>query len=362
MACSLSVGPESSAPLEIFGRVFGSDVCRDLHELALDHAERGGLDGSSIFYRDHSNSSLPMTPLETALDSILREIGDNNPIVEYWSRQEYLNLDAHADIDEEELEDDGVLRYPTWGHVLYLHMERDHPAPTAVFPSRLGGWSQDSAEDCIPLVFVPAVAGRVLRFPGAALHAVPKPAARWLLTPHDQQQLDALEDENEGGFDSNDDNFMDKSEDEWDEEDEGDEEDDWIERSVILFNTWSEEGPRGVARDTGTAGALPDGIALVEDDPNDREQKKREEWHEQFGVGMKDLWCAPRKEWTPVQLCQESSQEKTNGRLCVPLMGNEERRLHPHRFVQLDVVSKDIRHAALQPLRPTQVWVKSSLL
>lgn len=43
-------------------------------------------------------------------------------MVEYWSRSQYINLDAHADIDENTLKDEGVLRCPRHGHVLYLQI------------------------------------------------------------------------------------------------------------------------------------------------------------------------------------------------------------------------------------------------
>ena len=46
-----------------------------------------------------------LTPIEHALDSFLSAIGDDNPIVEYWSRQEYLNLEVHSDLDEAEFEE-----------------------------------------------------------------------------------------------------------------------------------------------------------------------------------------------------------------------------------------------------------------
>lgn len=43
-------------------------------------------------------------------------------MVEYWSRGQYINLDAHADIDENTLKEEGVLRCPKHGHVLYLQI------------------------------------------------------------------------------------------------------------------------------------------------------------------------------------------------------------------------------------------------
>ena len=68
-------------------------------------------------------------------------------MVEYWSRSNYINLDAHSDIDENTLKEEGVLRCPRHGHVLYLQIancdvstatednkhDRNRMGPTVVF-------------------------------------------------------------------------------------------------------------------------------------------------------------------------------------------------------------------------------------
>ena len=51
-------------------------------------------------------------------------------MVEYWSRSQYINLDAHADIDENTLKDEGVLRCPRHGHVLYLQIANSDVEPS----------------------------------------------------------------------------------------------------------------------------------------------------------------------------------------------------------------------------------------
>jgi hypothetical protein len=95
--------------------------------LTIEHGARSS-DGSSIFVRyphhhHHSSTSTTSfqhpsqinsntvkqqyTPLEAAIDSLLTSINDTSPIVEYWSRKNYINMDAHADIDEDYLKDEG---------------------------------------------------------------------------------------------------------------------------------------------------------------------------------------------------------------------------------------------------------------
>jgi hypothetical protein len=102
-------------------------------------------------------------------------------------------------------------RYPTHGHVLYLQMGTQVKGPTCIFENCSSGGDLVTRTD-VSLVTVPAVEGRVLRFPGDALHAVPRPTDVWLL-PFVQ-----------GSPDFNPSQF---------------------ERSVILFNTW-QDPPLGV--------------------------------------------------------------------------------------------------------------------
>eukprot|EP00984_Skeletonema_dohrnii_P013121 scaffold5408_cov129-Skeletonema_dohrnii-CCMP3373.AAC.4 len=113
----------TSFSVSVYDNVIAPSTCQTLHTLTLQHTRRSH-DGSSLFYRGpkvHSGQQ-QLTPIENALDSILRQLNDTSPMVEYWSRSQYINLDAHADIDENTLKDEGVLRCPRHGHVLYLQI------------------------------------------------------------------------------------------------------------------------------------------------------------------------------------------------------------------------------------------------
>ncbi|KAL7496543.1 hypothetical protein ACHAWT_005008 [Skeletonema menzelii] len=113
----------TSFSVSVYDNVIAPSTCQTLHKLTLEHTRRSH-DGSSLFYRGpkiHSGQQ-KLTPIENALDSILRQLNDTSPMVEYWSRSQYINLDAHADIDENTLKDEGVLRCPRHGHVLYLQI------------------------------------------------------------------------------------------------------------------------------------------------------------------------------------------------------------------------------------------------
>jgi hypothetical protein len=321
-----------SLQVQIFDSVFTRDTCETLHDLALEHSERGK-DGSSVFYR---GDAADLTPLEYALDSCLTQLGDTNDICEYWSRNEYIHMDAHADIDEQQLEDEEQIRCPEFGHVLYLDLAPNIRGPTCVF-SEYGGWANVNTTTTI--VTVPAVQGRVLRFPGSAMHAAPKPTNRWFLSQQEEEQQ--LRD------DDADENDM------WDDEDEVD-----VERSVILFNTWSNQGPRGVTQDY-TKGTIPDGIELDDVDDKYMEQQKLrriQEWQEDYGKDCCDIWCQPRTKWMDVDIVDNNSLP-ADTTLRISLMGKKTRRLHPMQHVQL-VGPSTLREVLGEESQPSQSLLK----
>ena len=201
----------AASSLAVFDGVFDAAACGLLHRAASAR----GL-GHALFAR----SASPSTPLEEAFESYLREIGDDAPLVEYWSRQEWRHIEAHRDVDEKLAADGGSLRCPRHGHVLYLQVGSRVRGPTCV-------WEGDYVEQ--GLVAVPAVEGRVLRFDGDLAHAVPKPADVWL-APFTVSQSGAAED------------FV---------------------RSVVLFNTWTDAPPLDVAREDAAAAASLDGGAAA---------------------------------------------------------------------------------------------------
>jgi len=139
----------NEAPVNVYDDVFDPQTCKILHRLTLAHSKRSH-DGSSLFHRHSSPSDSKLTPLEKAIDSILASLNDTSPMVEYWSRPTYINMDAHADIDENTLKEEGILRCPRNGHVLYLQIYNSNNeaqddghddkskrmGPTVVFPER----------------------------------------------------------------------------------------------------------------------------------------------------------------------------------------------------------------------------------
>ena len=70
--------------------VFSASACSALHD------EASTLGRS----KHHLHRGAPRSVLEQALDSFLDEVDDPDRYVEYWTRQQWVHLEAHADVDE----------------------------------------------------------------------------------------------------------------------------------------------------------------------------------------------------------------------------------------------------------------------
>jgi hypothetical protein len=262
-----SLAVQLASKVDIWNNVI--DV-EQLAPLLHEESSRIGL-GHKVFSRSptsNAETTSSSSIIEQTLDSILTELNDDSKYVEYWTRLEWRSIQAHADIDEYKAKEEQQLgtihetgfRYPRNGHVLYLQVGRNVRGPTCVFPDRRSGGDllrsieregfcsgdhdscngaevhtngqvdvqnelecndevsvNDPEDGNVELVTVPAVPGRLLRFQGDCLHAVPRPTDLWLLkfvkgSPVFEPQ------------------------------------EDWG-RSVILFNTWNDEPPSGLPVD-----------------------------------------------------------------------------------------------------------------
>jgi len=396
----------SSSPssVEVYNNVIDDETCRRLHVLSLEHTRRSH-DGSSLFRRgDKSSSSssfgvggdeqkYKLTPIETAIDRILTALNDTSPMVEYWSRSSYINMDAHADIDEDTLKEEGVLRCPRNGHVLYMQIsnkgDNDRMGPTVVFPGRKVAWGsvsprtlpsvntasynfEENLEERVALEYVvdvenywdeeqrrqygyekeedeggscegetmaivPALNGRLLRFDGAAFHSVPKPPDRYLMSERELSKFleNERRDEEDCDDDDDDDGYWDDEFDEYDDTDREDEDDsvnNAKQRSVLLFNTWSEgsSGPRGVLADR-IVDVVPDGIVIEEESPDNaghdssREDRQRQQWQNAYGEEFEKVWCNPSVEWVSENI-EDRIGDTLRNKVTIPLMGNPARR------------------------------------
>eukprot|EP00537_Pseudo-nitzschia_pungens_P019470 CAMPEP_0172409764 /NCGR_PEP_ID=MMETSP1061-20121228/76536_1 /TAXON_ID=37318 /ORGANISM="Pseudo-nitzschia pungens, Strain cf. pungens" /LENGTH=423 /DNA_ID=CAMNT_0013145929 /DNA_START=73 /DNA_END=1344 /DNA_ORIENTATION=- len=284
-ACSSNKNPKicpspelaSISTVDVWNNVIDAE---HLAPLLDEEARRIGL-GHKVFSRSPEASSTDpkqqdqehgkQNVIEQTLDSILKELNDDAKYVEYWTRREWRSIHAHADVDEYRAKEEqrrpesgsgetqpqtpsplGGFRYPRNGHVLYLRVGTEVRGPTCIFPNRRSGGDllrktsalptatgdgscdaadgtessvvddndandNDDNDNTVELVTVPAVPGRLLRFRGDYLHAVPRPTDLWLLKF--VKGSPTFEPEEEWG------------------------------RSVVLFNTWSDEPPSGLPID-----------------------------------------------------------------------------------------------------------------
>lgn len=321
--------------VQVYDDTFSDLACTVINCLAVEHSFR--LDGETCLYTRPPFNERPLQPLEHAIDSALSALeseknnsnSSNNErtVVEYWSRVEYMNMDAHVDIDERALEDEGVLHCPEASHVLYLQVNMNEEAgcPTCVFPNQQVGWSFDDKDPVVDVVAVPAVQGRILKFPGSAMHAVPCPADRWLLTGEEEQELRREEKEEE--FDDEEDEDYDEEEDDEEEYDDDDDTEDEIERSVLLFNTWATDGPRP----SGAQGSIE----------LDKDAYLVAEWERDYGVNAERIRCNPKRTWREAVLTESeplsrvSPDNNQEQQIRVSLMGEQNRRVFADKTAQL---------------------------
>jgi len=283
---------------------------------------------------DNTNGHNNRNIIEQTLDFILTEIDNNNgssdrqkQYVEYWTRQEWRHIEAHADVDEnlsrhmdKQDDDTNILkdidlqskyatyqqsyghRYPLFGHVLYLQVGTDVRGPTVVFPNRSSGGdllkdmkdpSISEEEECssegengVSMSIIPAVEGRLLRFDGRDLHTVPRPTDIWML-PFVKGGAEYEPEEQFG-------------------------------RSVILFNVWpgDEDPPLDVPLD------------IDHDD-------------QQTAATTETKLCNSFSNWKevtndiPTTNDSDNAAAESNQSVKIWLLGNERRRDHPLRTVPL---------------------------
>ena len=155
--------------LKVYDNVVPTRVCA---ELSQDVAAARARVEHLVF-----EPQQPKSRLERTLAALLHNAGDQSPYAEYWSRDEWKHIEAHSDVDERLAAATSTLRFPNWGHVLYLSVGASVRGPTCVFSVSSG--AQLSAAGSAGCAVVPAVEGRLLRFHGSLLHAVPAPHDVW---------------------------------------------------------------------------------------------------------------------------------------------------------------------------------------
>ena len=289
----------------------------------------------TCFQRDCLDAS-SATALESCLHSILLELGDKSPCVEYWWRDTWEHIEAHEDLDEELFEDDGIVRHPDHAHVLYLEVGAAVQGPTCVWEplpvTATGGngiidrSSNEQHQSFGPLTTVPAVAGRLLRFDGSLMHAVPRPANVWLPAAADEhEEHDGLRGGKRTARPSK-----------------GD-----LVRSVVLFNTWGAEPPT----DVGAAAPREAPETIVRRAAEFVSSPKLDALVEVMATP--DFKCQKKGQWVERQTRQQTHHATNTTQMRVALLGDLARRRHPKPWVSVDVAS-EVAEALVEEAQPTR--------
>lgn len=263
--------------------------------------------GHTVFFRGDP----PRTFTESVIHSLLLSTKDKSPIVEYWWREEWINLELHRDIDERLALQNGPIRFPDHAHVLYLSVGEEALGPTVLLENAISDITKEAFDS---ITIVPAVAGRFLRFSGDMMHAVPRPSLAYL-------------DPEEGG----------SNRELWTRRrpvDKNDPELTVLRRSVLLFNTWTDIPPSEIS-------LLPPTSVLA------AEKELRE-------VETRPGLCHPFENWKNVYSASGSDSMITRCegndvpriRLKIGLLGDKRRRERSDRYLNL-YASSSIKDALI---------------
>lgn len=169
---------------KVYDDVVDVETAEWLHNECLKVEINGN--GRDVGFEFPLEEPVRYSPVEQFLNKIILQLypDGNKYFVEYWTRNKWVLVAAHADMDEaynEKMQLSGEHDYgdsfshPETGHVLYLKVGNRVRGPTVIWNVTRGGDFNDR-EDPSEMVIVPAVPGRLTRFQGNMLHGVPRPA------------------------------------------------------------------------------------------------------------------------------------------------------------------------------------------
>jgi hypothetical protein len=304
LGCFLLISLLTTESFQIFDNVVTEEKRKVLHNIASEN----GL-SHNLLHRTMA-MTLSSSPLENALMEILNELNDPSPYVEYWCRQEWRHIEAHADVDENRarlLGRTAELRYPTHGHVLYLQVGTHVRGPTCLFDNCTSGGNMASCLEDVRLITVPAVEGRLLRFPGHILHAVPRPTDLWTL-PFVQGSPSFIPTH-------------------------------MYERSVVLFNTW-------------------------QDPPMwDKDKVKHYHINQNDFMTNRNGWITTSENWIDTPILESSSLDFSQNiqKAKIWLLGDTFRRNSTLRTVNMFVKEGRLQNVLYHPTQPYQTKISNTL-
>lgn len=117
--------------------------------------------GKILRYYFRLNSGHYNNPFERLINDICNMLGYSTPIIEYWIRDSWIDVECHQDIDECYYKRTGNIKTPAMGNILYLNNIPE--AQTYIFDYEFNNVTMIS-----PLV------GKLVTFQGDLFHSVPK--------------------------------------------------------------------------------------------------------------------------------------------------------------------------------------------
>jgi len=232
-------------------------------------------------------------------------------LVEYWVRQEWHHTEAHADMDEGWFQQEGTLRHPYKGHVLYLTKGTQVNGPTVIFADVMCEEEMYDTSKEQEVLLVLFQQGRLLQFEGNVLHAVPRPTTTWM---HPELNKEPLQHEPFEEFG----------------------------RSVILFNLWKADKPP------------PMGLQYIQKSDNDSANESLD------NDSLEQLHCNDKSTWKQAPVVsdwQGTLWDTLMARILefqLPLMGNVVRRGMQDLSLLLQATSlvEDALQQSMEDVRP----------
>jgi len=300
---AVAAGDVDDSIVHVWDNVVTEANRQAMYHYALENCEEAG-----GWYQPFKYN--PASPIEVLINSILSDLNDTSPHVEYWCRHEWEHVEVHADLDEASLEDNGEVRFPHNGHVLTLQVGSQIHGPTIVLENHSFGGELVDMQDSVSLVTIPSVEGRLTRFPGSWLHGVPRPTDVWLTGEPKEDEYDVGPYSKYG-------------------------------RSVLLFNTWTKP---------------PSDLILPEEQleelftgqRRDREKNRKN----------KKCFAAPYQDWEELSIVPSSAFTAVDDKVAnaVPaelfLMGSTKRKNYTEDSVLLLANEIELRGMLFDPGQP----------
>lgn len=145
--------------IEVYDEIFDNNDFENI----IAEFRKYGLGRNDLHSYFRTNDEILSNPIEYMIRDIMRKMGDNSNMAEYWYRECWLDMTCHQDVNEYLFRIKKEIVIPNYGNILYISdgtyegatflFDRDNKDVTLIYPKR----------------------GRYTRFKGDLFHYVPSP-------------------------------------------------------------------------------------------------------------------------------------------------------------------------------------------